>query len=111
MTPMKPRVLRYGPFRFDLWGRRLFLGKRCVRLTPREFDLFERLVRARGGLVRAETLLKTIWHRTAESGYKVDKRTLHVHVHNIKVKLKGRASCLVSESGVGYRLRNPGRTK
>ena len=77
-----------------------------IHLTPIEFDLLRELARHRGKLVTQRQLLQAVWG----PGYDVETHYLRVHVAHIRAKIEpnpSRPAYLVTEPGVGYRLREP----
>jgi two-component system KDP operon response regulator KdpE len=99
--------LTLGELDIDFADRRLHRSGREVHLTPIEFDLVRVLAQNQGRLVTHRTLLREVW------GPEYDDAThyLRVHVAHIRAKLEvdpARPRYLVTEPGVGYRLRDPG---
>jgi two-component system KDP operon response regulator KdpE len=79
---------------------------REVHLTPIEFDLLRVLAQNQGRLVTHRMLLREVWGPE----YADATHYLRVHVAHIRAKLEAdpsRPRYLVTEPGVGYRLRDP----
>jgi two-component system KDP operon response regulator KdpE len=96
-----------GELTIDLADRRVYRSGREVHLTPIEFDLVRVLTQYQGRLVTHRTLLHEVWGRE----YGEETHYLRVHVAHIRAKLEvdpARPRYLVTEPGVGYRLRDPG---
>ena len=98
--------LTVGELEIDLPDRRILRGGTEVHLTPIEFDIVRVLAAHRGRLVTHRQLLREVWgpEYTGETHY------LRVHVAHIRAKLERDASrpeYLMTEPGVGYRLRDP----
>jgi two-component system KDP operon response regulator KdpE len=75
-----------------------------VHLTPIEFDLMRVLAQHSGKLVTHGQLLQAVWG----PGYGTETHYLRVHVAHIRSKLEpdpARPRYIVTEPGVGYRLR------
>ena len=75
-----------------------------VHLTPIEFDLLRVLAEHRGKLVTHRQLLREVWG----PGYENETHYLRVHVAHIRAKLEpepSRPRYLITEPGIGYRLR------
>jgi two-component system KDP operon response regulator KdpE len=78
-----------------------------VRLTPREFEVLRVLVAHAGRLVTHGRLLRAVWGEP----YDAEAHYLHVYVSQIRRKLAAAdrsgsvAGLIVSEPGVGYRVR------
>jgi two-component system, OmpR family, KDP operon response regulator KdpE len=77
-----------------------------IHLTPIEFDLLRLLAQHHGRLVTQRQLLKEVWG----PDYGAETHYLRVHVAHIRAKLEpdpSRPQYLITEPGVGYRLRDP----
>ena len=77
-----------------------------MHLTPIEFDLLRVLAVHRGKLVTHRQLLREVWgpEYTRETHY------LRVHIAHIRSKIEAdpsRPRLLLTDPGVGYRLREP----
>jgi len=99
-------VIEAGSLRFDLAARRAWRDGTEIKLTPIEWRLVESLVRRRGRLVTARTLLTEVWgpQFVDESSY------LRVHLAHIRRKLEpvpGRPRYFHTEPGLGYRFDPP----
>jgi two-component system KDP operon response regulator KdpE len=94
-----------GELTIDLDDRRVLSAGEEVHLTPIEFDLLRILARHPGRLVTHRQLLQEVWgpQYTDESHY------LRVHIAHVRAKLEpdpARPRYLITEPGVGYRLRD-----
>jgi two-component system KDP operon response regulator KdpE len=79
------------------------VGDREVKLSATEQKLLWVLLRAGGGVVTHQSLLREVWG-AAHSG---DANSLRVHMHHLREKLEEVPSSpryLLTEPGVGYRL-------
>lgn len=99
-------VLVVGPVRMDLAKREASLNDQQIHLTPIEYRLLSALVRNAGRVMTHEELLKEGWggRRGAQAAY------LHVYVGHLREKIEeipAQPKLIVSEPGVGYRLRDP----
>jgi two-component system, OmpR family, KDP operon response regulator KdpE len=104
-APGDPRLV-IGELVIDLQDRRITRDDIDVHLTPIEFELVRVLAQHRGRLVTHRQLLQEVW------GPEYGKEThyLRVHVAHIRGKLEpdpSRPRYLITEPGVGYRLRDP----
>jgi two-component system, OmpR family, KDP operon response regulator KdpE len=100
-----PRV-EIGDLVIDLADRRVLRDGAEVHLTPIEFDLVRVLAQHHGKLVTQRQLLREVWGPE----YGSETHYLRVHVAHIRSKLEedpSRPRYLVTEPGVGYRLRDP----
>jgi two-component system KDP operon response regulator KdpE len=100
----EPRIT-VGELTVDLAARIVTRGDTEVHLTPIEFDLLRVLAQHRGRLVTQRQLLHEVWG----PGYEAETHYLRVHVAHIRSKLEpepSRPRYLITEPGVGYRLRD-----
>jgi two-component system KDP operon response regulator KdpE len=96
-------VIEVGDFRIDAAAHKVTVGKREVRLTPKEFDLLVYLARRPGKVVTHRALLGAIWG--GQSTEQVEY--LRVFVGQLRKKLEPDASApryIVTEPWVGYRF-------
>jgi two-component system KDP operon response regulator KdpE len=99
-------LIRIGELEVDVLDRRVSRSGEEVHLTPIEFDLLRVLVQHRGRLVTQRQLLREVWG----PAYGEETHYLRVHVAHIRAKLEpdpSRPRYIVTEPGVGYRLREP----
>jgi two-component system KDP operon response regulator KdpE len=99
----EPKV-SVGDLEIDLAGRNVRRDGAEVHLTPIEFDLLRVLATHRGKLVTHRQLLHEVWG----PGYEDETHYLRVHFAHIRSKLEpepSRARYLITEPGIGYRLR------
>ncbi len=98
-------VIQIGDLQVDLEARQVTSGGKMVHLTPIEFDLLRVLTRHRGKLVTHRQLLHEVWG----PGFENETHYLRVHVAHIRSKIEpdpSRPRYVITESGVGYRLRD-----
>lgn len=93
-----------GDLSIDPARRRVTLAGAAVHLTPIEFKLLMALARFPGRVVTHQQLLREVWGpvHARETHY------LRVHMGNLRQKLEpepSRPRYLLTEPGVGYRLR------
>jgi two-component system KDP operon response regulator KdpE len=94
-----------GELTIDLADRTLVRAGKEVHLTPTEFDLLRVLAQNHGRLVTHRQLLQEVWGPE----YGDETHYLRVHVAHIRAKLEpdpARPRYLITEPGVGYRLRD-----
>jgi two-component system KDP operon response regulator KdpE len=100
----KSSLVRLGSFSVDLAQREVRGGDAEVHLTPLEFRVLENLARHPGTIVKQDALIREVWG-PAQVG---DTRSLRVCIRNLRNKLEpdpARPRFIVTEAGVGYRLR------
>jgi two-component system KDP operon response regulator KdpE len=99
-------VFESGDLRVDLERRCVRLSGQEVRLTPIEWKLLSVLVRHSGRVVQHRQLLREVWGPADEQR----PHYLRVYVASLRKKLEKEPANprhLVTEAGVGYRLREP----
>jgi two-component system, OmpR family, KDP operon response regulator KdpE len=99
-------VVGVGELSIDLADRRVTRAGEEIHLTPIEFDILRELASHPGKLVTQRQLLQAVWG----PGYDLETQYLRVHVAHIRAKIEpdsSRPSYLITEPGVGYRLRDP----
>jgi two-component system KDP operon response regulator KdpE len=89
----------------DLAKRQVSVAGRAVHLTPTEYKLLTVLIRAGGKVVTHRQLLKDVWGMA----FAEHTHYLRVFMAQLRHKLEAdpaRPRYLVTEPGVGYRLRS-----
>ncbi len=97
-------VFEAGDLRVDLALRQVFVGGAEVHLTPIEFKLLATLVQHAGKVLTHRQLLREVWG----PGYADESHYLRVFVAQLRRKIEAdpaRPRYLITEPGVGYRLR------
>ncbi len=97
-------VFEAGEVRVDLAARRVFRGEAEVHLTPTEYRLLASLVRQEGKVLTHRQLLEAVWG----ANYADQTHYLRVYMGQLRHKLErdpARPRLLITEPGVGYRLR------
>ncbi len=101
-----PDVLEVGPIKIDQPRHTVTVSGNEVHLTPIEFRLLLELARHPGRVLTHHQLLREIWGPNA-----VDEvHYLRVHMGALRRKIEAdpaRPQWLLTEAGVGYRLREP----
>jgi two-component system KDP operon response regulator KdpE len=97
-------VFEHGDLRVDLGMRQVLLAGKEVRLTPIEWKMLTVLVTNAGRVVTHQQMLHEVWgpQCVEETHY------LRVYMSQMRRKLEpdpARPRCLLTEPGVGYRLR------
>jgi two-component system KDP operon response regulator KdpE len=97
-------VFTVGDLRVDLAHRRVYVADQEVHLTPIEYKLLTVLVRYAGRVMTQRQLLQEVWglHQTSTTHY------VRVYMGQLRHKLEAnpaRPRYLVTEPGVGYRLK------
>lgn len=100
-------VFTAGDLRVDLAARQVFIRGDEVKLTPIEYRLLTEFVRHAGKVLTHRHLLKEVWnmHDETQSHY------VRIFVHQLRRKVEAdsaRPALLLTEPGVGYRLKGDG---
>lgn len=88
----------------DLTHRRVVVRGEAVQLTPTEYELLRLLVNHAGKVLTHGQILKQIWG----AAYAEQQNVLRVNISNLRQKIEdnpSRPSHIVTELGVGYRLK------
>ena len=102
--PQATPLFRVGDLAVDLAQRVVTLAGEEVALTPTEYDLLRVLVQNAGKVLTHSQLLRQVWG----AGYGGELHLLRVNVSNLRRKIEplpSRPRYIVTEPGVGYRLR------
>ena len=96
-----PDIIIDGDLKIDCESRRLYIKGKEIRLTAKEFDLMELLVKTPNKVYSREKLLNLVW------GYEYpgDFRTVDVHVRRLREKVEENPSepkYVHTKWGVGY---------
>ncbi len=97
-------ILQAGELTVNLITREVKLGETPLRLTVREFNLLEYLMRSPGRVLTRTQILEHVW------GYDFDIETnlIDVHIQRMRKKLgQEAAACIETVRGVGYRFVRP----
>ncbi len=98
-------VFTSGELRVDLGRRIVTVAEREAQLTPTEYELLRVLATNAGKVLTHRHLLREVWG--AEFGDEL--HLLHVNISNLRRKIEpdpSRPRFIVTEPGVGYRLRS-----
>ena len=101
----EPPAVRFGDVEVDLARREVARDGERVHLTPREYRLLAELARHPGRVLTHRALLSAVWGPE----YGTETHYLRVYMANLRRKLEedpARPRHLVTETGVGYRLRS-----
>ena len=97
-------VFRVGDLSVDLVRRIVKLGEKDVKLSPKEYDLLRVLVQHAGKVLTHKFLLGELWDELTDAQY------LRVYVRQLRHKIEKdpeRPQYVLTETGIGYRLRAP----
>ena len=97
-------LFRSGDLTVDLVRRIVTVRGEEVKLSPREYDLLRLLVAHAGKVLTHRLILKEVW------GGETDIQYLRIYVRQLRQKIDPnpeRPHHILTETGVGYRLRTP----
>jgi two-component system KDP operon response regulator KdpE len=97
-------VFSSGNLVVDLNQREVRMEAQVISLTPTEYDLMRALVKHAGKVLTHDQLLRAVWGTAYES----ETHMLQVNISNLRRKIEpdpARPTYIVTEPGVGYRLR------
>lgn len=100
------RIFKTGKLSVDFEKRLVQVKDQPVRLTPTEYDMLKVLVLNAGKVVTHGQILKEVWNKS-EDFAGVD-HLLRVTLSNLRSKIEpnlDRPFYILTESGIGYRLR------
>jgi two-component system KDP operon response regulator KdpE len=97
-------IFRAGDLSVDLVRRIVKVAEREIKLSPKEYDLLRVLVQHAGKVLTHKFLLGELWDNLTDAQY------LRVYVRQLRQKIESdpeRPQYVLTETGVGYRLRAP----
>ncbi len=104
IVPMSEPIFKTDELTMNLERRSVRLADRDVQLTPTEYELLKLFVKNAGKVLTHQQLLHEIWDASQEDAMHM----LRVNISNLRHKIEAdptRPHYLVTEPGVGYRLR------
>lgn len=102
--PSEEPIFECGDLWIDRARRRVTMDGVPIVLTPTEYDLLRVLVQHAGKVLTHRQLLRQVWG----TSYELQTHLLQVNVSNLRGKIEpdpSRPIYLITEVGVGYRLR------
>jgi two-component system KDP operon response regulator KdpE len=97
-------IFRVGDLSVDLVRRIVKVGDKEIKLSPKEYELLRILVQHAGKVLTHRYLLSQLWSDLTDAQY------LRVYVRQLRQKIETdpeRPQYILTETGVGYRLRTP----
>jgi DNA-binding response OmpR family regulator len=92
--------LTAGELSIEIGARMAFVGKKEIKLTPKEYDLLLCLMRNKNMVLSREQLLVKCWGYD----YDGDIRAVDSHIKRLREKLGKRGDCIQTVIKVGYKL-------
>ena len=105
-APARPHVLMVGALRLDPARRTVTRADVDIRLTAREFEVLEFLMRRKGEVVSKTEIMTNVW----DAHYEGDPNIVEVYVRHLrrKIDLPFGADSIRTVRGAGYLLDEPG---
>ncbi len=97
-------IFRTGDLSVDLVRRIVKVADKDVKLSPKEYELLRVLVQHAGKVLTHKFLLGELWDALTDAQY------LRVYVRQLRQKIEAdpeRPQYVLTETGIGYRLRAP----
>jgi two-component system KDP operon response regulator KdpE len=97
-------IFKLGDLSVDLVRRIVKVGGEDVKLSPKEYDLLRLLVQHAGKVLTHKFLLNELWSES------IDPQYLRVYVKQLRNKIEpdpARPQFILTETGIGYRLKTP----
>ena len=97
-------IFQAGDLSVDLVRRHVRIDDKEIKLSPKEYDLLRLLVQHAGKVLTHKFLLRELWDEPTDTQY------LRVYVRQLRRKIEKdpeRPQHLLTETGIGYRLRAP----
>jgi two-component system KDP operon response regulator KdpE len=101
-----PPIYEHEDLKVDLVGRHVWLKKKEIHLSPKQYEVLSVLVRNAGRIVSQKQLMKEAWGEDRD----VTPEAVRIFVYQLRHKIESdpiRPLCLKTEPGVGYRLEAP----
>jgi len=98
VTERKPDFIKIENMTINLSNRIVLIDDEDVRVTQREFDVLELLIKNKNMALERSIILDRIW------GYDFygDPRTVDTHIKTLRAKLKSYGELIKTIRGVGY---------
>jgi two-component system KDP operon response regulator KdpE len=104
-VPEAEPVFHADQLTVNLTRREVTVKGHTISLTPTEYDILRVLIQHAGKVLTHQQLIRLVWGNAHEA----DAHLLRVNISNLRRKIEtdpARPHFLVTESGVGYRLKN-----
>lgn len=107
MSPNQPNQTEFfihSQLKVDLENRLIFLNDQEVHLTPIQYRLLSVLIKHAGKVLTHQQILKEVWGPS----YQENAHYLRIYMSQLRQKLEANPTqpiYLLTESGVGYRLK------
>jgi len=96
----KINILSCRDIRMDLDKEQIFVGKKEIKLTKKEFMIMEYLLRNKGQLLSRNQLLEHAWDKSVD----IFTNIVDTHIKNLRKKLGRSGDIIKTIYGSGYRI-------
>jgi two-component system KDP operon response regulator KdpE len=103
-SPEQEPVYKSDQLIVDLAHREVTVAGQAIYLTPTEYDILRILIQHAGKVLTHQQLIRSVWGGSMD----VEPHLLRVNISNLRRKIEAdptRPRYVVTEPGVGYRLR------
>jgi two-component system, OmpR family, KDP operon response regulator KdpE len=100
------KILSFGKLTVDITNRQVTLVDKEINLSPTEYDILKLLIFNSGKVITHKQILREVWDKTED--YEGILHLLRVTMSNLRSKIEpnpDRPTFILTEPGVGYRLR------
>ena len=97
-----PEIFQTGDLKIDFSKISVAVKDKPVELTAKEFELIRRLLKAKGRVLSRDYLLDAIWG--FDHAMEIQTRTVDVHIHTLRKKLKTASKYIITVKNYGYRF-------
>ena len=94
------KILHFGELTIDSGGRSVFLKKKELELSPKEYELLVYLAEHRGQALNRDQILAAVW----DYRYQIDTRTVDTHIKKLRIKLEDHGHLIETVRGFGYKF-------
>ena len=97
-------IFKLGDLSVDLVRRIVKSGGEEVKLSPKEYELLRLMIQHAGKVLTHKFLLKELWSTS------IDPQYLRVYVRQLRNKIEpdpAQPQYILTETGIGYRLKAP----
>ncbi|MEF3279544.1 MAG: response regulator transcription factor [Elusimicrobiota bacterium] len=86
----------------DFERKKLVIGNREIKLTVKEFMIFEFFINSNGKIITKDSLFENVWG--IDKNLEIDTRTIDVHIMNLRKKLGRYGDLIKTVKGFGWRF-------
>ena len=102
----KEEIFRVGKLSIDITNHQVIVNDKEADLTPTEYDILKLLILNAGKVLTHRKILQEVWNK--DEDLEGVLHLLRVTISNLRSKIEpnpDRPTCILTEPGIGYRLR------